>query len=89
MAQPLRRAALERGRGWPILIDACNIRLGNEGAVMAKRKRGAALDAALKDMFKRLEDRGVPEHLTRIVDQLEEGGEATTPSREPPPSRKP
>jgi hypothetical protein len=39
---------------------------------MTDRKRAAALDAALKGAFKRLEDRGVPEHVMRVVDQLDE-----------------
>ena len=32
--------------------------------------RGAAVDAALADMFGSLKARGVPEHLRNVVDQL-------------------
>jgi len=48
---------------------------------MTGRKRAAALDAALRGMFKGLEARGVPEHVMRVVDQLDEGaGEFPDPS---------
>jgi hypothetical protein len=40
-----------------------------------RNKRAAALDAALKASFKKLEDRGVPEHVMRVVDQLEDPSE--------------
>lgn len=58
---------------------------------MTDRKRAAALDTALKSAFKRLEDRGVPEHVMRVVDQLEDAAEdeAARPSPEPPLSPSP
>ena len=36
-----------------------------------RSKRAATLDKALRGMFKKLEARPVPEHITTIVDQLE------------------
>ena len=42
---------------------------------MTNRKGAAALDAALKGAFRKLEDRGVPEHVMRVVDQLDEAAE--------------
>lgn len=40
------------------------------------KDKGAALDAALTGMFDKLESRGVPEHLRRVVDQLDESARA-------------
>jgi hypothetical protein len=45
----------------------------------AGRAKKTALNKALRGMFKRLEDRPVPNRLTSVVDQLEEP---------PPPPRK-
>ena len=56
---------------------------------MGKRKSGAALDAALRGMFKGLEDRGVPEHVLRVVDQLDEGEAGAKPAPGPRPSPEP
>ncbi|MBX3483113.1 hypothetical protein [Phenylobacterium sp.] len=52
---------------------------------MTDRKTAAALDAALKASFKKLEDRGVPEHVMRVVEQLEDK-EESKPSPAPRPS---
>jgi hypothetical protein len=47
------------------------------GAPMApktpRQKKAAAVDKALRGMFKKLEARPVPEHISTIVDQLEAG----------------
>lgn len=58
---------------------------------MADARKAAALDAALKGAFKRLEDRGVPEHVMRVVDALEETAEdeAVRLSPGPQPSPEP
>ena len=53
-----------------------------------KTKR-AAVDAALTGMFKTLEARGVPEHLRKVVDQLDEAEDTVTPCPEPPSSPEP
>jgi hypothetical protein len=50
---------------------------------MVERKRAAALDAALAAMFRMFERRGVPDHIRRSLDQLDErNGE-----QEPKPER--
>jgi hypothetical protein len=57
---------------------------------MNRRKTAAALDAALRDMFRALENRGAPEHVMRVVDQLEAAALAEAkPCPAPPPSRAP
>jgi hypothetical protein len=38
-----------------------------------RQKKAAAVDKALRGMFKKLEARPVPEHISTIVDQLEAG----------------
>lgn len=40
---------------------------------MADRNKVAALDAALKGMFKALENRALPDRVRSVVDQLDEG----------------
>lgn len=37
----------------------------------AREKRATALDNALRGMFKKLEARPVPDHISTIVDQLD------------------
>jgi hypothetical protein len=47
-------------------------------------QKAVALDAALKGMFHALESRPAPEHVLRIVDQLEEAApEGLRPSPSP------
>lgn len=54
---------------------------------MEDRKR-AALGAALRNMFGRLEARGVPEHLRKVVEQLDDAdeGEAQSEGARPNPA---
>ena len=40
---------------------------------MAERKMAATLDAALRGMFKALEQRALPDRIRSVVDQLDEG----------------
>jgi hypothetical protein len=49
---------------------------------MSEKKRKAALDAALRASFLRLEGRPIPEHLKVVIDQLEDPDEPRpSPSR--------
>lgn len=54
---------------------------------MDRGRKLAAIDAALADMFGRLDARGVPEHIQAVVDQLVD--DDLTPSPEPPSSPEP
>jgi hypothetical protein len=58
---------------------------------MADDRRAVTIDATLKGVFKRLEDRGVPEHVMRVVDLLDAAVEddKPRPSPGPPPSPEP
>lgn len=47
---------------------------------MAEQKK-AAVDAALRDMFRALENRALPDRIRSVVDQLDEGEAASAPKQ--------
>lgn len=55
---------------------------------MTRKKPGAAVDAALRTAFQRLEARPIPEHLKVVIEQLEDP-DASRPSPSPSPSPEP
>ncbi|HEY0646413.1 hypothetical protein [Phenylobacterium sp.] len=52
-----------------------------------RKQKLAAIDAALTGMFGKLEERGVPEHIQSVVDQLDD--EDVRPCPESPSSPEP
>jgi hypothetical protein len=49
---------------------------GEQTTVTDRKQKVAAIDAALTGMFSTLEQRGVPEHLRNVVDQLDAAAKA-------------
>ena len=63
--------AARRGCSSPYLRATVQLGIFEGLSAMTKRKRAAALDAALAAMFRSLEERRVPEHIERTIDGLE------------------
>jgi hypothetical protein len=61
--------------------------IGDQDHVTDRKQKLAAIDAALTGMFGKLEERGVPEHIQSVVDQLDD--EDVRPCPESPSSPEP
>ena len=63
--------------GWPVLAGVAVVAWSKRRSAMAQRKE-AELNARLKGLYRTVELREPPEHLTLVIDKLEEQTQVET-----------
>ena len=80
LASPLQVATVASALIWP-LAAGVGVVFWSKARAAAHARRAAAMEAQLRDMYRTLEGKPVPGHLSMVVEALAEGEELAPPAR--------